>query len=175
LFFTLSSDPATLHDLPKIPESFLQIMGVSSLGYLGGKLARKPGAVIDNIEPKVPPAPATTSEIAVLDLTLIISGQKLSLDAGLRIDETNLSIVTEPPKRDAAKQNERGVPAASLKKGDPNCIKEEQGEFYKKLTFDIWDADPKWKVGKHKVTITNDDGKAASWDYEIKASTQPAA
>jgi hypothetical protein len=174
LFFTLSSDPATLHDLPKIPDSFLQIMGVSSLGYLGGKLARKPGPVIDNIEPKVAP-PSTSSGTAVLDLTLIISGQKLSVDAGLRIEDTNLSIVTGAPKR-TANPDQRGTPAASLKKDDPDSIKEEQGEFYKKLTFEIWDADPKWKLGKHKVTITNDDGKAASWDYEIKAApTQPAA
>lgn len=173
LFFTISSDPATLHDLPKIPESFLQIMGISSLGYLGGKLARKPGPVIDQIQPTVPSSPPTSSETAVSNLTLIISGQKLSLDAGLRIEETNLSIVTEPPKR--TKPDQPGAPAASLKKGDSNCIKEEQGEFYKKLTFDILDADPTWKVGKHKVTLTNDDGKAASLDYEIKATPAPPA
>jgi hypothetical protein len=31
------------------PDGFLALMGVSSFGYLGGKLARKPGPIIDDI------------------------------------------------------------------------------------------------------------------------------
>lgn len=179
LFFTLSSDPATLRDLPKIPDSFLQIMGISSLGYLSGKLARKPGAVIDDIQPVLPTPPVAPAALAspaspptaVLDLTLIISGQKLSLDASLRIEETEVPVVTEVPKRDTAKPNDRVASTAQLRK---DGVKEEQGDFYKQLTFDIYDADPKWKEpGKHKVTITNNDGKTASWTYEIKP--KPAA
>lgn len=166
LFFTISSDPATLHDLPKIPESFLQIMGISSLGYLGGKLARKPGPVIDEIQVDPPDA---TRAAAAEKLTLIISGQKLSLNAGLRIEDADVPVVAESPKPDPANPNQPVASAAVLRKDTTDSIKEEQGEFYKKLTFDIWNADSKWKkVGKHKVTIINGDGKAASWDYEIK-------
>src|SRR5207253_7529989 len=32
--------------LPDVPQNFLYLMGVSSAGYLGGKLVRKPGPVI---------------------------------------------------------------------------------------------------------------------------------
>ena len=51
---TLSHDPATLTEPPKIPDSFLPLMGVSSLGYLAGKVLRKPGPIIKQIE-KFPP------------------------------------------------------------------------------------------------------------------------
>lgn len=150
LFFTLSSDPATLHDLPKIPDSFLQIMGISSLGYLSGKLARKPGPVIDQIQPEPAGATAVTTT-----LKLTITGQKFSQTALLRIHDDDVKLADTPlPNGPSAKL------AASTK--------EEQGEFCKKLVFQITNPDPKWKaVGKHKVTITNDDGKAASWDYEL--------
>jgi hypothetical protein len=35
--------------LPDIPEQLIALMGLSSLGYLGGKLARKPGPVIQKV------------------------------------------------------------------------------------------------------------------------------
>jgi hypothetical protein len=148
LFMTLSSDPATLHDLPKIPESFLQLMGISSLGYLGGKLARKPGPVIDAIVPKPVAGPPPT-------LTLAISGQKLSRDASLRVDDSDIPVVATP---DAVKTS------AVL----DESVKEEQGEFYRKLVFTIHKPHSDWVELKkgHKVTVTNSDGKAASWTYE---------
>lgn len=46
LTIVFKSDPLTLSDLPTIPNGFLELMGISSAGYLGGKLARKPGPVI---------------------------------------------------------------------------------------------------------------------------------
>lgn len=47
---TLIQDPATLTELPKIPDSFLPLMGVSSLGYLAGKVLRKPGPIIRQVQ-----------------------------------------------------------------------------------------------------------------------------
>src|SRR5207302_7513248 len=49
------------HDisLPEIPQNFLYLMGVSSAGYLGGKLVRKPGPVIKTLSvAKLTPSPA---------------------------------------------------------------------------------------------------------------------
>jgi hypothetical protein len=46
---TLAQEPATVTDLPQVPESFIPLMGLSSLGYLAGKFARKPGPVIKQI------------------------------------------------------------------------------------------------------------------------------
>jgi len=46
---TLAQSPAEIQTLPTIPDNFLYLMGLSSAGYLGGKLARKAGPVINEI------------------------------------------------------------------------------------------------------------------------------
>jgi IPT/TIG domain-containing protein len=46
LFYTFLISPESIKDLPTIPNTFLQIMGVSSAGYVVGKIARGPGPVI---------------------------------------------------------------------------------------------------------------------------------
>lgn len=45
----LQQHPGTMTDLPPIPEHLLYLMGLSSAGYLGGKMARKPGPVINEL------------------------------------------------------------------------------------------------------------------------------
>jgi hypothetical protein len=51
---TLAQDPATVSELPQIPDSFIPLMGLSSLGYLAGKVARKPGPTISQLDPPPP-------------------------------------------------------------------------------------------------------------------------
>jgi hypothetical protein len=53
-------DPRVLKELPNIPSSVLVISGLSSFGYLGGKLARDPGPVITEIMTSVGPDPEVT-------------------------------------------------------------------------------------------------------------------
>ncbi len=48
---TLAQDPASVTNLPRIPDSFLPLMGISSVGYLAGKVTRKPGPNISRIVP----------------------------------------------------------------------------------------------------------------------------
>jgi len=43
---TLAQDPGTATEMANIPDTFNQLMGASSLGYLAGKFTRKPGPVI---------------------------------------------------------------------------------------------------------------------------------
>jgi hypothetical protein len=45
----LNQPPSAIKDLPAIPEGLLYLMGLSSIGYLGGKMARKAGPVINEI------------------------------------------------------------------------------------------------------------------------------
>jgi len=54
LSLVLLSNPATIEDLPKVPMGMLYMMGISSLGYLGGKVVREPGPVIAAITPAPP-------------------------------------------------------------------------------------------------------------------------
>lgn len=48
---TLAQDPASVTDLPRIPDSFIPLMGLSSVGYLAGKVTRKPGPIINRLDP----------------------------------------------------------------------------------------------------------------------------
>ena len=75
---TLAQDPATMIDLPKIPDSFIPLMGISSLGYLAGKVARKPGPIIKQTDPPPP---------YVIDVkTIRIIGESLSPRAHVRLN-----------------------------------------------------------------------------------------
>ena len=51
---TLAQDPATVTQLPTVPDNFIPLMGASSLGYLAGKVVRKPGPVIRELLPRPP-------------------------------------------------------------------------------------------------------------------------
>ena len=70
---TLAQDPATVSELPKVPDNFLPLMGASAGGYLAGKFIRKPGPVIKQLDPQPPYAAGT------------------ALPAGIRIVGSNLS------------------------------------------------------------------------------------
>ena len=59
---TLGQAPAIIQDLPTVPDHLLYMMGLSSAGYLGGKLARKAGPVVNEIS--VSPADANDAIIA---------------------------------------------------------------------------------------------------------------
>jgi hypothetical protein len=66
---------ATATELPDIPAQLLTLMGLSSAGYLGGKLVRGPGPVIEQVTP-----------VASSSLTLKIEGKHLSKDAFVWLD-----------------------------------------------------------------------------------------
>jgi hypothetical protein len=84
IFVIAQIAPETINSdtFPKIPEGLMYIMGLSSMGYLAGKLARKPGPVIDEmtITPSqpdedlgalapLPAAPAGSQTVKPVDLT----------------------------------------------------------------------------------------------------------
>jgi hypothetical protein len=46
---SLGDPPGTIKSLPTVPDNLLYLMGLSSAGYLGGKLARKAGPVVNEI------------------------------------------------------------------------------------------------------------------------------
>ncbi len=57
--------PGVIPTLPPVPENLLYLMGLSSAGYLGGKMARKAGPVIDelSIEPSGPDSAIASATI----------------------------------------------------------------------------------------------------------------
>jgi len=83
-----SQEPATIKGLPEIPSTLMQLMGLSSLGYLGGKFARKPGPNIlelSIIPATALPAGGALTTVAPVDVTAPKSQAAQTLDALKRI------------------------------------------------------------------------------------------
>lgn|GEM_PF-4783596 len=54
LWLVVTQDPVSIRELPKVPDGFVQLMGISSFGYLASKAARRPGPVINSISIEEP-------------------------------------------------------------------------------------------------------------------------
>jgi len=76
---------ATVRALPEIPEQLLVLMGLSSMGYLGGKLVRRAGPIIKKVS-----ASAETGS----GITLKIEGEHFSKDAFVWVDGVKVDQVT---------------------------------------------------------------------------------
>jgi hypothetical protein len=98
--------PGTIKMLDPVPTSMLYMMGLSSAGYLGGKLARKPGPVITELSitpseaddaiasaaaPPPPPPPNLTQPIAEAQAI----GQKLSANTPAGSADTAVKALLE--------------------------------------------------------------------------------
>lgn len=82
---TLAQDPSLVTDLPRIPDSFIPLMGLSSIGYLAGKVTRKPGPIISRLDPTPDVADGVPLHIIGENLSpraqVILNGQLLPADA----------------------------------------------------------------------------------------------
>lgn len=65
-------DPMVLADLPTVPDGLLALSGLSATGYLGGKIARGPGPVID--------------EVLLSGNVVTVMGRHLGIDATFEVD-----------------------------------------------------------------------------------------
>jgi hypothetical protein len=156
LGIVLSSDPASLTQLPDIQGTFLTLMGVSATGYLAGKLVRQPGPIIDLLtlkEPATPAVPATaTTPMHPGIMKIKVKGQNLSDTAVVKVDQTELRIdqftLTGTTKQDQ--------PAGS--------------SFYSELELDLLDAEA-YRKGTHLIYLVNGDGQAACEAFPMNALT----
>jgi hypothetical protein len=83
---TLLQDPSSVQELPKVPDNFVTLMGASSFGYLAGKVTRKAGPVIKELDPKPPYDPAAGG----IPRSIRIVGQNLSPRAQVKLNGTLL-------------------------------------------------------------------------------------
>lgn len=79
LSMLLLADPSTLNELPKIPDNLVYLMGISSVGYLAGKVTRKPGPVLKAIEIS-----------SVSPFTICLQGENLAKNATVTVDGKQL-------------------------------------------------------------------------------------
>ena len=140
------SDPATIDGLPQIPTGFLQLMGISSAGYLGGKLARKAGPTITAV--------TATADAGVL--TLDLKGVGLSQDATFSIGDDVI-----PP---AQIQGDKNLPEIIQKDGTNN-----EAGFADLLRLKIANPKATWIGANVPVRITNPDQQEAVGRYTVAA------
>lgn len=143
LALLLVRDPSGILELPKIPDNFLYLMGISSVGYLAGKVVRKPGPVIrklfvSNVTP--PSSPAT--------MTIELEGENLSKDAIVKVDDKQL------------RKDEYDL---VLKKAEDQAP---DSSFCSELTLLLKNAND-YLEGEHTLTLTNTDGQAASASFPV--------
>jgi hypothetical protein len=90
LYNVWNMDPSTINTLPVVPQQFLQIMGISAAGYLGGKLARGQGPVIDQVivakKPQSSVDYTLTLQITGAGLSALASYQLQKMDEGIPRD-----------------------------------------------------------------------------------------
>jgi hypothetical protein len=139
VYLVFQHDPGTIKDLPQVPSGFLELMGVSSLGYLGGKVARRAGPVIDEILAK----PGS------LELTL--KGRNLSKDASFRIGDEDV--------RSDLLVNRSAEIIDPDTEGEPNTGKS--------IKLTITDPKPEWLKDDNSLTIINPDGQKATLAYAV--------
>ena len=149
LFLIMSSDPSGIQGLPSIPAGFLQLMGISSFGYLAGKLARKPGPIINDIAAAVN---ASAPKLTRLKLTL--TGRKLSRTASFKIDDIEMELGKHRFEVDASATD------ADEQSASPS--------FYRVLTLAIDEPEASWLApGSHTLMIINPDGQSADCPFEL--------
>jgi hypothetical protein len=124
LLVVLRSDPATVSALPSLPEGFLYLSGISAFGYLGGKLARKAGPVIDS---------ALVDVGEKLPVQIAISGRNLS-PVTVRLQGIDVAPFLDPDFH----PGRRLVPATSI----PDAM--DSGALPKSLSIYLRDLDPAW-------------------------------
>jgi hypothetical protein len=139
LGIVLSADPASLTQMPDIPATFLILMGVSSAGYLAGKVVRDPGPIIDLL---------TVTEVIAQDenhpavMKIQLKGQNLSDKAVVKIDQKELRI---------SQFTVNGITRQDQPANSP---------FYTSLEVDLLDAEF-YRTGSHLLYLVNSDGQAA--------------
>lgn len=72
LLATILRDPTTIEGLPSVPDGLLYLSGISSLGYLSGKLTRKPGPVIAELS-ITPSQPSSALDAPPVEATLPVN------------------------------------------------------------------------------------------------------
>ena len=137
----LARDPGNVQDLPSLPDSFLALMGISSVGYLRGeKLCASLGHVINEIGAR------TEGERAHVE----IHGRNLFRNAGVRIDTDDITLlrVLDPPTP------------------DDKDTQTQEPDMYTVLRMDITNfsktTDLAWQQSPHTLTVTNPDGQTAT-------------
>lgn len=148
LLCVFSSEPTRINDLPAIPSRLLLLSGVSAAGYLGGKLARTPGPIIDEIMAKVG------------SVQFSIMGHNLAADAVVEIEDTSVAQFLDATLHPDHRANATDIVGSA--------------ELAKTLELKLVSAPPQWLKDTLKFTVTNPDGQQATWPLAVDADLKAA-
>lgn len=138
-------DPATISNVQNVPNEFLQLMGVSSAGYVGGMIARGPGPKITAVTARNtggPPAP----------LLLSVTGSDIQT-----VGATYYFRDLEAPGNAAAPLAATILPTSKI---DSNGVATQL-----KLSAPMPNPKPGFAPGKSQFTIRASDGEIAEWVF----------
>jgi hypothetical protein len=151
LVLILASDPVTVTQLPKLPDGMLYLMGLSSAGYLGGKLVRGPGPSIRSIDvdkidiAAVPAAGGNPAVPALRALEATITGDNLSASATFQLDDEK-------------------IPADQVTISN-KTVDVQNPQFLSMFKVQLSDVADKYFDGPHVLRMANPDGQGAEVTY----------
>jgi hypothetical protein len=148
LLLVLLADPSTLKELPDVPQGFLYLMGISAAGYLGGKVVRLPGPVIQQLLVSADPLRDAQGKEQPVKLTIALKGENLSTDAAIKIDDVQL----RPNEFEIVDVKTQNAPA------DPS--------FRAEVNVALKDA-TKYVQGQYELTFINKDGQMAVAKFPV--------
>lgn len=133
---------ATSTGLPPMPTEMLALMGISSAGYLGGKLARKPGPIIQRVE------------VSGGSVVLKIFGQHLSVNSRILVNSVEVA------RNDMA-----------MLEPDPEHPNEFIKAVRVTVPETIARTADEWYSQSRVVVLVNEDTQRAEWELELPTVT----
>jgi hypothetical protein len=152
----ISQNPATIKEFPNFPDGLLYVMGVSSAGYLGGKLVRKAGPIMKNIAVSAP---------ADGLMNVVIQGENLSDDADFFIDGQKLPLLPDDKKP----KGPDGKPISMLEATPQDGASDPSFASQLKIKVALAAASLDLRDGDHVFRIMNPDGQY----HEIRFTLSP--
>ena len=151
-FYALAISPAEIQNLPEIPTGFLQLMGISAAGYVGGKIARGPGPKIAAIRGDLVPP----------------DGIKLTID-GAHLASAAATYFMAAFAPNAA------APGADVQIYPTGLPAQAAATYLTQLSLNVPATQGlTFTAGaRYRVTIVNPDGERASWDFTAQVAANP--
>jgi hypothetical protein len=156
LMMVVLSDPATAGSVPALPEGFLYLSGISAFGYLGGKMARKPGPMIDG---------ASLTRGQAGSVALEIRGRNISEDATVRLAGADLS-------KYASLVGERGALFASEIPDMPEANRTVRINLVQGAAAWISSVQPPTSIRRLRLVVTNPDGQMAETLLDLSTADE---
>ncbi|MEM5453061.1 hypothetical protein [Paraburkholderia guartelaensis] len=164
LVYTVALDPASIQNLPTLPNGFMQLAGISAAGYVGGKLVRRAGPVLTSVKPVAVAKDGGTT------MTWTLTGSGLAQKAGFALKVTT-GFVTPPYREDEL----RGIVVTAdpaNQDSDPTLFKQltvtQDNAPAEALPNAVFPAPPVTStapVQPRFFVILNPDGQRAEWPY----------